>query len=72
MLSERLQAAVESASQLPTAEQDRMAAQLESAVRNALWDSQLGDPQYDHVIDDLIAQAETEQDLPFPRPCSCS
>lgn len=72
MIIERLQAAVESAAQLSPEEQDKIAAQLESAVHNALWDAQLNDPQYDHIIADLIAQAEKEQDLPFPRPSGWS
>lgn len=68
MIIERLQAAVESAAQLSPAEQEKIAEQLESAVRNALWDAQLNDPQYDHIIDELIAHAENERTLPFPTP----
>ncbi len=68
MLNERLKAALESASQLPPEVQEKVAAQIESAVRNALWDAQLNDPQYDDVIRELIAAAEREEPLPFPKP----
>ena len=68
MISERLKAALDSASQLPPELQDKVAAQIESAVRNALWDAQLNDPQYDDVIRELIAAAEREEPLPFPKP----
>ena len=64
MLNERLKAALESASQLPAEVQEKVAAQIESAVRNALWDAQLHDPQYDDVISELIAAAEREEPLP--------
>lgn len=56
MITERLQAAIESAAQLPAEAQDKVASQLESAVRNALWDAELNDPQFDQVLDELIAR----------------
>ena len=68
MVTERLQAAIEQAAQLTPEAQDKIAAQLESAVRNALWDAQLNDPQYDHVLEELIAEAEAQEPLPFPKP----
>ncbi|HEX6796116.1 MAG TPA: hypothetical protein VF116_00230 [Ktedonobacterales bacterium] len=68
MITERLQAAIESAAQLPAEAQDKVASQLESAVRNALWDAELNDPQFDQVLDELIARAEAQEPLPFPRP----
>jgi hypothetical protein len=68
MLNERLKAALDSASALPPEVQDKVAAQIESALRNARWDAQLNDPQYDDVIRELIAAAEQEEPLPFPKP----
>lgn len=68
MITERLQAAVDNAVQLPPEAQDKVAAQLESAVRNALWDAQLNDPQYDYVLEELIARADEQESLPFPKP----
>jgi hypothetical protein len=68
MITERLQKAIERAAQLPPEEQDKLAAQLESAVRNALWDAQLNDPSNDHIIEALIAEARAQEPLPFPKP----
>ena len=68
MLNERLKAALDSAAQLPPEVQDKVAAQIESAVRNALWDAQLNDPQYDDVIRELIEEAKRGPQLPFPTP----
>ena len=68
MLNERLKAALDSAAQLPPEVQDKVAAQIESAVRNALWDAQLSDPHYDDVISELIEEAKRGPQLPFPTP----
>ncbi len=68
MLIERLKAAMESAARLPPEAQDALAHQIEQAIDNALWDAELDDPQYDDVIDALIAEAESEEPLPFPKP----
>jgi len=68
MLNERLKAALDSAAQLPPEVQEKVAAQIESAVRNALWDAQLNDPQYDDVIRELIEEAKRGPQLPFPTP----
>lgn len=68
MITERLQKAMERAAQLPPEEQDKLAVQLESAVANALWDAQLNDPRYDHIIEELIADAKAQEPLPFPKP----
>jgi uncharacterized protein (DUF2267 family) len=68
MITDRLRAVVDSAAQLPPEAQDKVAAQLERAVRNALWDAQLGDPQYDHILEELIARADEQEPLHFPVP----
>ena len=68
MLTERLTAALESAEQLPPEAQDKLVEEIESAIDNAIWDAQLNDPQYDHVIETLIAEAKRQPRLPLPTP----
>ena len=71
MLTERLKAALDAVdvvAQLPPDAQNKLAEQIESAVRNALWDAQLDDPQYDDVIAQMIAEAKQDKRLPFPTP----
>jgi hypothetical protein len=57
MLTERLKAAIESASRLPPEGQDKVAAQFEAAIANALWDADLDDPENDAWLEKWIAEA---------------
>ncbi|MGH2516148.1 MAG: hypothetical protein ACRDHP_10885 [Ktedonobacterales bacterium] len=68
MLSERLQAVINSAAQLPADIQDQVAAQLESAITNALWDADLRDPQNDAWLTEWIAEARQDETVDFPLP----
>lgn len=68
MLTERLKATLESAEQLPSEAQDKLVEEIESAIDNAIWDAQLNDPQYDHVLDQLIEEAKRGPLLPLPTP----
>lgn len=66
MLTERLKAAMNSAAQLsPAAQdkavQDKVAAQLESAIANALWDADLNDPQNDAWLREWNARARQDE-----------
>ena len=61
MLTERLKAAMNSAAQLSPEAQDKVAAQLESAIANALWDTDLKDPQNDAWRREWIAQARRDE-----------
>jgi hypothetical protein len=45
MLSERIRTALERAAQLPADLQEKLAAEIESAVDNALWDAELRNPR---------------------------
>lgn len=53
MISERLQAAINAATRLPLQMQDKVAAQLESAVCNAVRDARPNDPAADSALNDL-------------------
>jgi hypothetical protein len=68
MITERLKAAIAKAEELPQEAQDALAAQIESAISNARWDALLADPRYDAILEEMIAQADTEEPLPFPKP----
>jgi len=68
MLTERLKAAMESAAELPPEAQDKLAEEIQNAIDNAIWDAQLNDPQYDHIIEALIAKARRGPLLPLPTP----
>ncbi len=61
MLTERLKTAMNSAAQLSPEAQDKVAAQLESAIANALWDADLNDPQNDAWLREWIAQARQDE-----------
>lgn len=63
-----LKAALESAEQVPPEAQDKLAEEIESAIDNAIWDAQLNDPQYDHVLDQMIEEAKRGPLLPLPAP----
>lgn len=66
MLSARLKAAIESAAQLPPDAQEKIAAQLESAIANALWDADLNDPEDDEWLREWIAEARQDETVDFP------
>ena len=68
MLTERLKAAMDNAAHLPPEAQDKVAAQLESAVTNALWDADLNDPRNDAWLQDWIAEARQDETVDFPMP----
>lgn len=68
MLTERLSAAIENAAQLPPDMQDKLAAQLESAIANAQWDADLNDPQNDAWLQEWIVEARQDDVLDFPKP----
>ena len=68
MITERLKAAVSRAEQLPEQAQDALAAEIERILNDARWDALLSDPRFDEAIEALIAQAEQEEPLPFPKP----
>jgi uncharacterized protein (DUF2267 family) len=68
MITERLKAAMSSAAQLPPDAQDKLAAQLESAIANALWDADLNDPQNDRWLREWIAEVQQDETVDFPTP----
>ena len=68
MLTERLQAAINSAASLPAEAQDKVAAQIESAILNAQWDAELADPQNDEWLKQWIEEAQQEETVDFPTP----
>ncbi len=66
MLSERIRTAVERAAQLPTDLQEKLAAEIETAVDNALWDAELRDPRNRAMHQAMIAEALADSELPMP------
>lgn len=70
MLTERLKAAIESATQLPPDAQEKVAAQLENAIANALWDADLNDPENDEWLAEWIEEARQDETVDFPLPSS--
>lgn len=68
MLIDRLKAAIDSAAQLSPELQERVAAQLESAIASALWDADLDDPQNDAWLSEWIDEARQEETVDFPKP----
>jgi len=68
MLTERLRAAIDSASRLSPEGQDKVAAQLEAAIANALWDADLNDPENDAWLEEWIAEAQQDETVDFPKP----
>ena len=68
MLTERLRAAIDNAAQLAPEAQEKVAAQLESAIANARWDADLNDPQNDAWLSEWIAEARGDQTVDFPQP----
>jgi hypothetical protein len=67
-MTERLQAAIDDAAQLPPAAQDAVAAEIESLIKNARWDALLSDPRSDDVLRRMVQEAEKEVAMPFPSP----
>lgn len=68
MLSARLKAAIDSAAQLPPDAQEKLAAQLESAIANAHWDADLNDPENDDWLSEWIAGGCQDETVDFPVP----
>ena len=68
MLTERLQTAIKSAAQLPPAAQDELAAQIENAITNAVWDADLADPKNEAWLKEWIEEARQEETVDFPTP----
>jgi hypothetical protein len=68
MLSARLKAAIDSATQLPPDAQEKVAAQLESAIGNALWDADLNDSENDEWLGERIAEALQDDTVSLPTP----
>lgn len=66
MLSERIKEAMERAAQLPAELQEKLAAEIESAVDNALWDAELRDPRQRTMHQAMIAEALADLALPMP------
>jgi len=66
MLSARLKAAIDSATQLPPDAQEKVAAQLESAIANVRWDVDLNDPENDTWLSEWIAEARQDETVDFP------
>ena len=68
MMTERLQSAIANAANLSPDAQDRLAAQIESAILNAQWDADLADPQNDAWLREWIAEAQQDETTDFPLP----
>jgi len=68
MMTERLKAFVDSASQLPPDAQDKLVEQIEVALDNARWDAQMRSEHDLVVLRALAAEARREPKLPFPAP----
>lgn len=66
MMTERLKAFVDGASQLPPEAQDKLVAQIESALDNARWDAQMRSEHDLVVLRALADEARREPKLPFP------
>jgi hypothetical protein len=68
MITDRLKEAINNATQLPPEQQDQIAAQIEEAIENAIWDAQLRDPQYQPIIAEMAKRALQEAPRPVPTP----
>ena len=66
MMTERLKAFIDGASQLPPEAQDKLVAQIESALDNARWDAQMRSEHDLVVLRALADEARREPKLPFP------
>ena len=66
MLTDRLRAALEIAERLPPEAQDALAAQIESVMRDALWNAVLNGPRPGEVLRQMTAEADSTGTQPFP------
>jgi hypothetical protein len=66
MMTERMRAVVASVEQLPPEAQDRIAEQIASAIDNAIWDTQLRNPDRLEALRALAEEAMNDPVLPFP------
>jgi len=66
MMTEHLKAVVERIEQLPPAEQNRIAKEIEDTLDNAEWHALLADPRSEAVLDALLAEAKQSPKLPWP------
>lgn len=67
-LAERLKALADCAEQLPPELQEKLAAQIESIIDNAIWDAQLRDPANLEILRELAEEALQGPKLPMPTP----
>lgn len=68
MMTERLQSAIANAANLSPEAQDRLASQIESAILNAQWDTDLDDPQNDAWLQQWMMEAQQDETVDFPLP----
>ena len=74
ILSERLQAAIDSAARLPRERQDELAARIEALldeVDEAVWEAAFADPNSAAFFAELAAEADAADSgprQPFPKP----
>lgn len=69
-LHERLKAVADSAEQLSTEAQDRLAEEIAHALENALWDAQFHDPDHLSILRELAEEARLSPKLPMPTQCT--
>lgn len=67
-LHERLKAVADSAEQLSTEAQNKLAEEIAHALENVLWDTQLRDPQHLSILRELAEEARMSPKLPMPMP----
>ncbi|MGH2484449.1 MAG: hypothetical protein ACRDHE_00405 [Ktedonobacterales bacterium] len=68
MLIDRLQAVVDTWSQLSPQQQEQLANDIEDALDEALWTAQFADPRSDVFFDELVAEATAGPLRPLPTP----
>ena len=68
MMTEYFKSLVERIEQLPPAEQNRIAEEIEETLDNAEWHALLADPRSEAVLDELIAEAERSPKRAWPTP----
>jgi len=68
MLNEKLQAAIKEAATLSPEAQEELAAQIESWLADARWDTLIEDPRGDTSVAELFEQAQKGPYRPFPTP----
>lgn len=67
-LAERLKEVAENAENLAPEAQEKLAAQIATALDNALWDAQLRSPDHLAVLRNLAEEARRAPKLPMPSP----